>query len=82
MTPLGFEGSDGLRNLTERLIAVQLVRARVYVAFHGTLYPAHRVRKDRTHGASFGLTWNGRSVPLGVFGVCLGRKLVLIMRKD
>src|ERR1700738_3028614 len=34
MTPLGFEGSDGLQNLTESLIAAQLVRAGVYVAFH------------------------------------------------
>jgi L-asparaginase len=46
MTPLGFEGSDGLQNLTESLIAVQLVRAGVYVVFHGAIYPVHRVRKD------------------------------------
>jgi len=26
MTPLGFEGSDGLQNLTESLLAVQLLR--------------------------------------------------------
>src|SRR5713101_1525056 len=50
MAPLGFEGSDGLQNLTESLIAVQLVRAGVYVAMHGTVYPVHRVRKDRALG--------------------------------
>jgi L-asparaginase len=46
MTPLGLEDSDGLQNLTESLIAVRLVRAGVYVAFHGAIYPVHRVRKD------------------------------------
>jgi L-asparaginase len=46
MTPLGFEGSDGLQNLTESLLAVQLLRAGVYVAMHNRVYPAHRVRKD------------------------------------
>jgi L-asparaginase len=50
MTPLGFEGSDGLQNLTESLIAVQLVRAGVYVAMHNRVYPVHRVRKDHTLG--------------------------------
>src|SRR6267154_1118996 len=44
MTPLGFEGSDGLQNLTESLMAIQLVRAGVYVAMHGTVYPVDRVR--------------------------------------
>jgi len=50
MTPLGFEGSDGLQNLTESLIAVQLVRAGVYVAMHNRVYPIHRVRKDHKLG--------------------------------
>jgi len=39
MTPLGFEGSDGLQNLTESLLAAQLLRAGVYVVMHGTVYP-------------------------------------------
>jgi L-asparaginase len=34
MTPLGFEGSDGLQNLTESLIAVRLLRPGVYVVMH------------------------------------------------
>jgi L-asparaginase len=50
MTPLGFEGSDGLQNLTESLLAVQLVRAGVYVVMHNRVYPAHRVRKDHALG--------------------------------
>ncbi len=50
MTPLGFEGSDGLQNLTESLMVIQLVRAGVYVAMHGTAYPVDRVRKDHALG--------------------------------
>ena len=47
MTPLGFEGSDGLQNLTESLFASQLLPAGVYVVMHGQLFPVGRVRKDR-----------------------------------
>ncbi len=50
MTPLGFEGSDGLQNLTESLLAAQLVRPGVYIAMHGAVFPVGRVRKDRTLG--------------------------------
>ncbi len=50
ITPLGFEGSDGLQNLTESLLAVQLIRPGVYVVMHNRVYPVHRVRKDRTLG--------------------------------
>jgi L-asparaginase len=46
MTPLGFEGSDGLQNLTESLLAVQLLPPGVYIVMHGGVYPADRVRKD------------------------------------
>jgi L-asparaginase len=59
MTPLGFEGSDGLQNLTESLIAVQLVRAGVFVAIHNRVYPVHRVRKDHTLGR---FVWTDRTV--------------------
>jgi len=48
MTPLGFEGSDGLQNLTESLMAVQLLPPGVHVVMHGRAYPVHRVRKDHT----------------------------------
>jgi L-asparaginase len=50
MTPLGFEGSDGLQNLTESLLAVQLIRPGVYVVMHNRVYPVHRVRKDHALG--------------------------------
>ena len=50
MTPLGFEGSDGLQNLTESLLAVQLLRPGVYVVMHNRAYPTHKVRKDHTLG--------------------------------
>lgn len=46
MTPLGFEGSDGLQNLTESLFAVKLLRPGVYVVMHNQAFPVHRVRKD------------------------------------
>jgi L-asparaginase len=35
MTPLGFEGSDGLQNLTESLLAARLVSPGVYIVMHG-----------------------------------------------
>jgi L-asparaginase len=47
MTPLGFEGSDGLQNLTESLLATQLLGPGVYVVIHGQVFPVARVRKDR-----------------------------------
>lgn len=50
MTPLGFEGSDGLQNLTESLLAVQLLGPGVYIAMHNRVFPAHTVRKDRALG--------------------------------
>jgi L-asparaginase len=50
VTPLGFEGSDGLQNLTESLLAVQLLPPGVYVVMHNRVYPARRVRKDHKMG--------------------------------
>ena len=47
MTPLGFEQSDGLQNLTESLLAVRLLPAGVYVVMHNQVFPVDRVRKDR-----------------------------------
>lgn len=47
MTPLGFEGSDGLQNLTESLFAVRLLDPGVYVVMHNQVFPIDRVRKDR-----------------------------------
>jgi len=50
MTPLGFEGSDGLQNLTESLLAVQLLHPGVYVVMHNRVYPAQNARKDHPLG--------------------------------
>ena len=47
MTPLGFEGSDGLQNLTESLLAARTVAPGVYVVIHNQVFPVDRVRKDR-----------------------------------
>ncbi len=47
MTPLGFEGSDGLQNLTESLLAAKILGAGVWLVMHGQVFPIDRVRKDR-----------------------------------
>jgi L-asparaginase len=47
MTPLGFEGSDGLQNLTESLMAAQLLGPGVFVVIHGQVFPVGKVRKDK-----------------------------------
>lgn len=46
MTPPGFEGSDGLQNLTESLLAAQLLGPGVFIVMHGQVFPGDRVRKD------------------------------------
>jgi L-asparaginase len=47
MTPLGFEGSDALQNLTESLLAARLLSPGVFVVMHGQVFPVSRVRKDK-----------------------------------
>jgi len=47
MTPLGFEGSDGLQNLTESLFAIRLLGPGIYVVMHNQAFPIDRVKKDR-----------------------------------
>lgn len=47
MTPLGFEASDGLQNLTESLLAARILSPGVYVVMHNQVFPVDRVRKDR-----------------------------------
>jgi L-asparaginase len=54
MTPLGFEGSDGLQNLTESLLAVRLLSPGIYVVIHGQIFPVDRVRQDH---ASSNFVW-------------------------
>jgi L-asparaginase len=50
MRPLGFEGSDGLQNLTESLLAARLLAPGVYIVIHGQVFPADRAVKDRELG--------------------------------
>ncbi len=47
MTPLGFEASDGLQNLTESLFAARTLPPGVYIVMHNQAFPIGRVRKDR-----------------------------------
>lgn len=47
MTPLGFESSDGLQNLTESLFAVRTLPPGVYIVMHNQFFPVDRARKDR-----------------------------------
>jgi L-asparaginase len=47
MTPLGFESSDGLQNLTESFLAARVVGPGIYVVMHNHVFPVDRVRKDR-----------------------------------
>jgi L-asparaginase len=47
MTPLGFEASDGLQNLTESLFAARVLQPGVYVVMHNQVFPVDQVRKDR-----------------------------------
>ncbi len=47
MSPLGFEGSDGLQNLTESFLAARLLAPGVYVVMHNQVFPVGHVKKDR-----------------------------------
>jgi len=47
MTPLGFESSDGLQNLTESFFAAHVLAPGVYVVMHNQVFPVGRVKKDR-----------------------------------
>jgi L-asparaginase len=47
MTPLGFEGSDAVQNLTESLFAARLLSPGVFVVMHGQVFPVSKVRKDK-----------------------------------
>lgn len=50
MRPLGFEDSDALQNVTEALIACQLVKSGIYISFHNRLHPVPGVRKNKQQG--------------------------------
>ena len=47
MTPLGFEHSDGLQNLTESLFAARTLAAGVWIVLHNQVFDVDHVRKDR-----------------------------------
>jgi L-asparaginase len=47
MTPLGFESSDGLQNLTESFFAARVLPPGIYIVMHNQAFPVDRARKDR-----------------------------------
>jgi L-asparaginase len=47
MTPLGFERSDGLQNLTESLLAAKILPAGVWLVIHNQVFAIDRVKKNR-----------------------------------
>lgn len=47
MSPLGFEGSDALQNVTEALIAAKLLPAGIYISFHNQIFEVPHVKKNR-----------------------------------
>jgi L-asparaginase len=47
MTPLGFERSDGLQNLTESLFAARVLPLGVWIVMHGQVFDVDHARKDR-----------------------------------
>ena len=47
MSPLGFERSDGLQNLTESLLAARILQPGVWIVIHNEVHDVDRVRKDR-----------------------------------
>ncbi len=55
MSPLGFERSDGLQNLTESLLAARILTGGVWIVIHNEVHDVDRVRKDRP---------NARFVPI------------------
>ncbi len=49
MTPLGFESSDGLQNLTESIFAARVLAPGIYVVMHNQAFAVDAVRKDKDH---------------------------------
>jgi L-asparaginase len=47
MTPLGFERSDGLQNLTESLFGARVLPPGFWLVIHNQVFDVDRVRKDR-----------------------------------
>ncbi len=55
MTPLGFERSDGLQNLTESLFAARVLPPGVWIVMHGQVFDVDRARKDRKRAEFVGV---------------------------
>jgi L-asparaginase len=47
MKPMGFDDSDATQNVTEALLAAQLVGPGVYISFHNRLFQVPGVRKNK-----------------------------------
>lgn len=50
MVPYALRRTDALQNLTEAMMAAQLLAGGVYVVMHGTVLPFPGIRKDRERG--------------------------------
>ncbi|EDY84082.1 hypothetical protein VDG1235_3711 [Verrucomicrobiia bacterium DG1235] len=48
MKPAGFEDSDATQNVTEAILAAQILAPGYYIAFHSRIFPAPNVTKNRT----------------------------------
>jgi len=70
MTPLGFEQSDGLQNLTESLLAARILQPGVYLVVHNQVFPIDRVRKDRERLRFVWKRARGRSQTQGTGAGC------------
>jgi L-asparaginase len=57
MTPLGFERSDGLQNLTESLFAARVLPPGVWIVMHGQVFDVDHTRKDGEN-ARFVVDWS------------------------
>lgn len=50
MKPLGFEDSDALQNVTEALMAAQIIEPGTFICFHNRIYSVPGVRKNKKFG--------------------------------
>jgi len=50
MIPMGFEDSDATQNVTEALLASQLLSPGFYVSFHNQIFNVPNVQKNKTKG--------------------------------
>lgn len=47
MSPLGFENSDALQNVTEALMAAKILAPAIYLSFHNQIFKVPNVRKNK-----------------------------------